>query len=474
MAVPKPSARAAALDAILAAEHGGGFLRETLHAAFARTALEPRDRALATQLATGAVRHRRTLRLVLTHLRAKGTRTAEIQSPLREILELGAFQILFLDRVPAYAAINEAVEAARAGGGKVREKAAGFVNGMLRGVQRLVVGRDPEGTPARQAIPHPEGGVIRLKEPVLPDPANRADFLGAAYSFPDWLLVRWLMHFGDAAAEAICRGSNRRPHVIARVNAAKWQAEALLAKLRADALEAAPGPRPGTLDLTHLDPAHLEALAAAGDLTVQDPSAMAAVEALAPRAGESVLDLCASPGTKTTQIVEAMLFPVGAAPCGRPAVDSLRLVACDRTDEKLVPLRQALASRGTAGATVCLSADAGKNAPPGGYDAVLVDAPCSNTGVLARRVDARWRLRPEDLDELARIQSSLLGEAARLVRPGGRLVYSTCSLDPGENDGQVRRFLEGDGRADWSLDRRDLLFPAPDHDGAFWALLRRS
>jgi 16S rRNA (cytosine967-C5)-methyltransferase len=460
MSAPKSSARAAALEAILASEQGGGFLRETLHAAFARMALEPRDRALATQIATGAVRHRRTLRLVLTHLRAGGARTAEIQSPLREILELGAFQLLFLDRVPAYAAINEAVEAARAGGGKVRDKAAGFVNGMLRGVQRLVVGRDPSGTPARDAIPHPEGGVIRLKEPVLPDPGTRAAFLGAAYSLPDWLVSQWLGHFGDGAAETICRASNRRPHVIARVNAAKWRPDDLTAKLRAESLEAAPGPRPGTLDVTHLYPLHLEAHAAAGDFTVQDPSAMAAVEALAPRPGESVLDLCASPGTKTTQIVEAM----GAAG---------RLVACDRTEEKLVPVRQALAARGLAGATVCLSTDAGNHAPPGGFDAVLVDVPCSNTGVLARRVDGRWRLRLEDLEELARIQSSLLAEAARLVRPGGRLVYSTCSLDPGENDGRVRGFLEGDGRADWRLDRRDLVFPAPDHDGAFWALLCR-
>jgi len=186
---------------------------------------------------------------------------------------------------------------------------------------------------------------------------------------------------------------------------------------------------------------------------------MAPVEALAPQPGESVLDFCASPGTKTTQIVEAM-------------GDRGRIVACDRREEKLEPIRRTVAARGLSSVTVCLSGGAASAAPPGGFDAALVDAPCSNTGVLARRVEARWRLRPEDLEELPRIQSVLLGRAAGLVRPGGRIVYATCSLQREENEEVVKAFLAAN--PSWRFVRSDLILPGPDHDGVFWALLRRA
>jgi len=452
--------RSAALEALARTEQGDGFLRDILHEVFAAAALDPRDRALATQLATGVVRHRRTVRLLISHVRGKGNRTRAIQPPLLRILELGAYQLLFLDRVPAYAAVNEAVRAARATSrGRQAERAAGFVNGMLRGLGRLIAGRDPAGRPAPDAVPHPDGGVVRLAEAVLPRPEDgRAAFLATAYSYPDWLVERWLDAYGDEA-EAVCRWQNRRPHVFARVNPLRHTAEALLATLQAEAPDVVSGPLPGTLDVSALAAGRLEALADAGDLTVQDPSAMAAVAALALQPGETVLDLCASPGTKTTQTVEAM-------------GGSGRVVACDRTEEKLQPLRRTAAERSLGNLTVCLAGDEARHAPAGGFDAVLVDAPCSNTGVLARRVEARWRARPEDAADLASIQRGLLERAVGLVRPGGRLVYSTCSLLPEENDALVAAFLEG--RQGWHLAGRDLLLPGPDRDGAFWARLDRT
>jgi 16S rRNA (cytosine967-C5)-methyltransferase len=332
--------------------------------------------------------------------------------------------------------------------GHAARKAAGFVNGVLRGIGRLVRGHDPQAALARDALPHPDGGAVRLTEPILPDPADGLPaFLGAAYSLPDWLVASWLEAHGDAA-EAICRWSNRRPRTFARVHAGQADRAADLP----------PGPLPGTVDASHLEPETLERLIADGVLTVQDPSAMAAVDALAPRAGESVLDLCASPGTKTMQIAEA----TGAGG---------RVVACDRSDEKLDPLRRAVAAQHVAGATVCLASDAAAAAPPGGFDAALVDAPCSNTGVLARRVEARWRLKPGDSDELAAVQRGLVAQAAELVRPGGRLVYSTCSLQPRENGGVVDAFIAE--HAGWRLEKSALALPGPDHDGAFWALLVR-
>ena len=487
------SAREAALEAMKRAASGRVFLREALHAVFAESSLDARDRALATQLATGAVRHRRTLRCVLSHVRGKGGPASRIQPHLLAILELGAFQLLFLERVPDYAAVNEAAQAARRasrtpGAGR---KAAGFVNGVLRGVGRLIVGRRPEGRPARDALPHPEGGVVLLGAEVLPDPeADRVAFLGAAYSMPDWLVGRWLQTYGVAATEDVLRWSNRRPRIFARLNPMRPDAEVLLQSLADEApgtdgphahpkqgghatrerksgwhahavplREHATAPRSLCVDVSGLDPARLESLLADGSVTIQDPSAMAAVEALAPRLGETVLDLCASPGTKTTQILEAM--------GGRG-----RIVACDRTPEKLEPLRRALAARGAANVTVALADDLADAAPPDGFDAALVDVPCSNTGVLARRVEARWRLRPEDLEELPRIQGELLAKAAGLVRPGGRLVYSTCSLEPEENAGVVAAFERA--HPEWRLVASEQVLPAADRDGAFWALLVRA
>ncbi len=213
------------------------------------------------------------------------------------------------------------------------------------------------------------------------------------------------------------------------------------------------------MDVSDLDAARLEALLADGSLTIQDPSAMRAVEALAPKPGGTILDLCASPGTKTTQILEAM--------GGRG-----RIVACDRSPEKLQPLRRALAARGAANVTVCLTEGLADVAPPAGFDAALVDVPCSNTGVLARRVEVRWRLEPEDLEELPRIQGELLAKASGLVRPGGRLVYSTCSLEPEENAGAVAAFELA--HPEWRLAASEQVLPAADHDGAFWALLTRA
>lgn len=455
------SARHAALEALLRLDRQGAFLRDELHAIYDKMALAPRDRALATQLATGVIRHRRTLRLVLSHLRGKAGREAGIQPALRAILELGAFQLLFLDRVPGYAAINEAVEAARqTTGGPRGEKAAGFANAMLRSLQRLIIGRDDACLPDRDALPHPEGGVVRLRAKVLPEPAESPPaFLGGAYSYPDWLVSRWLRSFGQKEAEAICRWGNRRPHLFARVNPMRHAPAALLELLRKESPDVSPGPRPGTLDVSSLETARLEALLEDGSLTVQDPSAMAAVEALAPAAGENVLDLCASPGTKTTQIAEAM-------------ADRGRVVASDRTEDKLDPIRRVAASRGLSSVTACLAADLASHTPAGGFDAALADVPCSNTAVLARRVEARWRFRPQDLEELPRLQLRLLGEAAAMVRPSGRLVYSTCSLQREENEQVVETFLRQNPA--WRLGRQELILPGADHDGAFWARLENA
>ncbi len=456
------SARDVALEALGRLEADSRFLRDVLHELFSRHGLPARDRALATQLANGAVRHRRTLRLLIGYVRGRGRRASSIQPDLLAILEVGAFQLLFLDRVPDYAAVNEAADAARrtVRGRNAGRRVAGFVNGVLRAIGRLIVGHDPDGRPGPAAVPHPEGGAVRLAESVLPDPApDRAAFLGAAYSYPDWLVARWIRHFGDAA-EDVCRWGDRWPRTIARVNPLRcFDPDGLLDRLRNTVPDLRAGPRRRTLDVSDVPPSVVAELLEGALVTVQDPSAMAAVELLAPEPHERVLDLCASPGTKTTQIAEA-------------TGDRGTVVACDRSEEKLGPLRRVVAERGLRSVRVCPVESLAAAAPDGGFDAALVDSPCSNTGVLARRVEARWRLRPGDLEELAAVQGELLDRAADRVRPGGRLVYSTCSLEPEENDEVVQALLAG--RDGWALERREQMLPGPDHDGAFAALLRRA
>ncbi len=453
---PAP-ARTAAAEALRRAARGDVFVQDALHDIFRETETDAADRALATLLATGAVRHRRTLRRLISHVRGPGRRASAIQPDLLTLLELGALQLVFLDRIPAYAAVNEAVAAARASSRSpsAAGKRGGFVNGVLRGLQRLIRGRDPDGAPGPDAVPHPQGGVVRLNEPLLPDrEADPVAFLGIAYSLPDWLVARWVRAFPEDVG-AVCAASARWPRLIAR---AAGDAASLAERLAADGYAVEAGPRPATLDLSGLPQTVLHALLQAGTVAVQDPSAMRPVEALAPQPGETVLDLCASPGTKTVQMAEAT---------GGEA----RILACDRTEAKLELIRRAVAERGLENVDVALAEEAASRAPAGGFDAVLVDAPCSNTGVLARRVDVRWRLHPDDIAELARVQAGLLDQAAGLVRPGGRLVYATCSLEPEENDLQGLRFLER--HPGWRNAGMEQALPGRDHDGAFWVRLDR-
>jgi 16S rRNA (cytosine967-C5)-methyltransferase len=243
-----------------------------------------------------------------------------------------------------------------------------------------------------------------------------------------------------------------------RVNPMRVGQAAFLKALTSDGIDAQPGMFPESVRIR--GSARIDTLTGfdEGWFSVQDESAMAVTDLLAPQSGESILDLCAAPGGKTTHMAERMR-------------DEGRIIACDVSEGRLRQIRESADRLGLDIIETWRITTDGDNVPEGPFDAVAVDAPCSNTGVIGKRPEVRWRLRPEDLVELPGIQGMLLRTAASRVRPGGRLVYSTCSIDQAENGDVVAAFLES--QPDFTLEREQPAVPGRPGDGGYAALLRR-
>jgi 16S rRNA (cytosine967-C5)-methyltransferase len=418
---PQPvSVRDLALQ-VLVGVHSRGAFSDKLAESFAeRHALERRDRALLNELVKGTLRRRGTLDAVLAGYVHAGLDTlpAWIQNTLR----LGAYQLLYLDRVPAHAAVSESVSLARKYG---HPGTAGLVNSVLR---RLA--EQP-----REAV---------LAELAGPDPAGAGiAALSALTSHPQWLLERWLASYPREEVLQLTEANNRTARVGLRANRLRLDARELIKRLAAAGVEAAPGRwSPSSVYIEgEVDLAELPGLAS-GDCTVQDESETLVGLLLAPRPGERVLDLCAAPGGKTGHLAELM-------------GDRGELVAVDKQPARVRVLREGV-ERLHLRCVQVVEGDAEALVWERPFDRVLVDAPCSGLGVLARRADARWRKKPEILATMSLVQSGLLAAGARAVRPGGVLVYSVCTFEPEETADRVRSFLAE--HADFRLaDARPLL-----------------
>ena len=386
--MPDPG-RDAALTVRLAAERG-----RRLDVAFAEhvARLEPRERRFAHELAFGVTRLRGRLdRVLAPHVR-RGV--DELDPAVLEVLRLGAYQILFLDGVPQYAAVSAAVDQVRA---RVGPKPAGLVNAVLRRVTE-------SGSSSLAALAAEEG----------------VDALVGHGSHPEWLVRRWLDRWSEEDVRALVEHDNGRPGTFLTPLAV--DAEEAARRLVAAGLEAtAVGEGTESVRLAKGVSAS-DALAALPDSVVQDPGAHLVVLYSDLPAGTVVADLCAAPGGKAL----ATTRRAGT------------LIACDRSESRIRMLTENARRAGTE--VDCVVADAAR--PPfKEVDAVLLDAPCTGTGTLARHPDARWRLRPESITELAGVQRRLLRSTASIVRPGGTLVYSTCTLEPEENEDVVADFL---------------------------------
>lgn len=398
---PLPSnPREAALRILHAADTRSAFTDRLLDGAHARGGPDPRDQALMHELVKGTLRWRGRLDWALDPLVHVGL--AKVQPWIKNILRLGAYQVLFLDRVPAHAAVDESVKLAHKYG---HPGTAGLVNSVLR---RLV----------------------EEKDAIAPPGGDDAESLATWGSHPRWIVERWLARFGPEATRALMLADNRAVPVGLRVNRLRITRDELIAKLAAADVRATPARL--APDLVWIDGTYAPGALPAfkqGLCTVQDESEALVSRLVAPEPHERVLDLCAAPGGKSTHIAELM-------------DDEGEVWAMERAEARIASLEATVARLGTHAVHVVLGD--GRNYPfPMPFDRVLVDAPCSGLGVLGRRADARWRKGPELLRELPATQLDLLAAGARRARPGGVVVYSVCSFEPEETTAVVERFLRG-------------------------------
>lgn len=399
----KTPPRELALQILHDAESRSAYADRLLETRLRANALEPRDAAFVTTLVQGTLRHRAFLDHHLDSLlgsRAGGL--AGLPLWIRTALRLGAYQMLVLTRVPGSAAVAESVDLAKRYG---HAGTAGLVNAVLR---RLASGQRAE-LPPREADP--------------------VAHLAVATSHPAWLVARWVERYGAEEAEALLRADNEEPAITVRPNLHRMRSNVFEEALRAEGHESAPGPNGGPVRIVAAGYVPSRSpLFRQGLLWLQDEAESVVPMLLGAKPGWRVLDLCAAPGGKAAALAEAV------APDGY-------VVALERHESRARSTRENLAERLRLPRIHVVCGD-GVQAPfRGTFDGVLVDAPCSGLGVLRRRADARWRKEPAIVGEMAALQRSLLHAAAALVRPGGVMVYSVCSLEPEETDANVKEFL---------------------------------
>jgi 16S rRNA (cytosine967-C5)-methyltransferase len=411
----RPSARRIALSALRRWQKEKRFADSIISVFLAEAELTYSDRAFALQLFYGVLRN-----LTLLDFWIGCLRSSRVEASLRDVLRLGLYQLFFLDTAQ-HAAVYETVELAS-------KRQRTITNAILR-------------------------AATRQRNELL----NRADAqpLSVQTSHPQWLVVGWQQHFGAKNAEELCRWNNLPPPIYGRINRLKIN--------RGKFLQLYPKARPlaRNSDFVEFDALPANTLNQ-GHCYIQDPSTVIACQLLDPEATEKILDACAAPGGKTGYI--ALLMK-----------NKGTVVACDRDGERLPILKDNMARLGV-GIVQSLRHDWTRSRIPeeiasvAPFDRILVDAPCSNTGVMRRRVDVRWRLRPGDLTQMPDEQFVITRSAISLLKPGGILVYSTCSLEKEENEQLVARVL--DQFPQMRLTHQEFCLPFRDHfDGAFAARL---
>lgn len=424
--------RQIAFKILVRAQQTGSLIAELLDAELRKARLSDRDRRLCHELVCGVVRWQAALDWLIN----RKTKQRPQRMLAQIILRLGLYQMFWLERVPDHAIVNEAVELAKQAG---LGKYAGFINAVLRNYAR-------ERNVTEQLLAE-----LKTTQPPL------------GYSHPEWLWERWKSRWGSQKATELMEWNNKPPITYARVNTLKTDAGKLLARWREEDVE---------YDFVYRDwleenlvfelKAHptLTTLRSfrAGWFYVQDPSTLLAVNELKPQPGHTVLDMCAAPGGKTTYIAQLMQ-------------NQGKIVAVDVSKAKLDMIRENCDRLGVSCVEPVLSS-ALNSLALSKFDRVLVDAPCTNTGVMRRRPELRWRIKPAEIIRLQKTQLELLERAAAHVKSSGLLVYSTCSLEQEENQQVVTEFLAR--HPEFSLEHERELIPFLDNvDGAYVARLRR-
>jgi 16S rRNA (cytosine967-C5)-methyltransferase len=392
--MPISPARKIAYEVLRRVEGEGSYASDLLHSELGAHVASA-DAALATELTLGVLRWRRLLDFLLDrHLKKP---VARLDLPVAIALRMGLYQLRFLERVPARAAVHESVELVKRAG---KTSAGTLVNAVLRRLQE-------------------ESKVAA--ETFLPLGTSPTERLAILHSHPTWMVERWLSRLGDPRTIALLEANNRAPRQTCSVQDDEHGREDVIRALESAGLRVEPGRLlKSAIAVSGGSPSRTEAFRK-GRLSIQDEASQAVPLLLDVRAGDRVLDLCAAPGGKTPPLVRA-------------AGNGGLVIAADRHAHRLRAMRAQFERLALAGINL-VELDAAKSLPFAiQFQRILVDAPCSGTGTLARHPEIRWRLRPEQLAELHKLQTAMLSQALSNLAPSGRLVYSTCSLEPEENE----------------------------------------
>ncbi len=361
--------------------------------------LDTRGRAQVREYVQNIFRRRNYLDFLIDHYSSVGI--VEMKAELKNILRLGIYDMLFMDSTPDYAAINEAVEVAKF---KLGSKTGDLVNAIMRNLQR-----DIED---------------------LPKPAflDRTKLVATTFSHPEWMVARWSKRFGEREAFQLMQANNTRPNYYVRVNTLRTKPENFVMRMEKMGVEFEESDwLPNFYKVDSVQPFIEKGLLAKGVCQVQDIAAGFAPFILDPQPGEKIYDLCAAPGTKSIMISD---LTGGEA----------EILAVDISAPRLEKLAESALNFGAENIKIRRGDILELSLPLA--DAVLLDAPCTGTGVLSKRADLRWRRDEEGLKKAVELQEQLLEEAANMVKLGGRLVYSTCSLEPEENWEQVQKLID--------------------------------
>ena len=405
--------------------------------------LSPEDKRLAVAIYRIAIQRWLTLDAVLNRYLPKGL--AQLEPAMQGVLRAASVQLLFMQRLPAYAVVDQSVALARQ---LVRPKAAGMANAVLRNVAKLPdrFEADEPWMPGESRLPV-DGGTLYLNQQVLPDVARATDHLAAATSHPRRLVRRWIEQYGEPAATGLCLHGLTHPPTIVAVE------PGFDATAHADLCQ--PHQRDGFVLWQSGHDELVLFLSQQPTRRVQDPASSLAVASTASLRPESVLDLCAGRGTKTRQL--AVIHP------------QADILATDTDAERLADLRSSTAAFDRVRAVAIDTIE------PQRFDLILLDVPCSNTGVLSRRPEARYRFAERQLASLIAMQRQIISRGLGVLKPGGYLLYSTCSIDPDENRSQIQWLIE---QSRGQVVHEHLERPAGRgntfHDGSYHALVQVS
>lgn len=431
----------------------GKFAGRILHQLLAKSDLDGRDKRLVCQLVYGVIRRKNTLDWIIEKFSSKKNAFFGLSNRIKNILRLGIYQLVFLEKIPAYAVVNESVELAKIGGKKSQ---AGFVNGILREFER---------------------NISNLKFPEIE--ADPIEHISITYSHPEWLVKKWVDEFGFDETVALCKVNNSVPPIVLRINELKVTVKECLDMLRDEGIDYRKSRFFDYVVIVKAVEGEVSRLYELdifkkGYFILQDEASLFASVALDPVKGEKVLDLCASPGGKSTHLAQLM-------------DNEGDIISVDISKEKLALIEENIERLGV-NIIETIKGDV-KNLKgfwKGEVDKILLDVPCSNTGVLRRRIEAKWRLKEKDLKAFQNNQLAMLNSASDFVKYGGVIVYSTCSITKEEGEEVIEKFLSKkggfevepiDGFKDKEIVTKDGFLRTYPHkdgiDGVFVAKIRR-